>query len=76
MIEPDINLQWFKSFLPIIFCVSIVSNAIMHFMNFSEQRYIAFLQIFAISLLCLVVAVISSKQARSIIQSRVLKRFP
>lgn len=75
MIEPDINLQWFKSFLPIIFCVSIVSNAIMHFMNFSEQRYIAFLQIFAISLLCLVVAVISSKQARSIIQSRVLKRF-
>ncbi|MDG6655997.1 hypothetical protein QCE30_13705, partial [Staphylococcus aureus] len=76
MIEPDINLQWFKSFLPIIFCVSIVSNAIMHFINFSEQRYIAFLQIFAISLLCLVVAVISSKQARSIIQSRVLKRFP
>lgn len=75
MIEPDINLQWFKSFLPIIFCVSIVSNAIMHFMNFSEQRYIAFLQICAISLLCLVVAVISSKQARSIIQSRVLKRF-
>ena len=75
MIEPDINLQWFKSFLPIIFCVSIVSNAIMHFMNFSEQRYIAFLQICAISLLCLVVAVISSKQVRSIIQSRVLKRF-
>lgn len=75
MIEPDINLQWFKSFLPIIFCVSIVSNAIMHFMNFSEQRYIAFLQICAISLMCLVTAVICSKQARSIIQSRVLKRF-
>ena len=75
MIEPEINLQWFKSFLPSIFCVSIVSYTIVHFMNLSEQRYIAFLQIFAISLLCLIVAVISSKQARSIIQSRVLKRF-
>ena len=75
MIEPEINLQWFKSFLPSIFCVTIVSYTIIHFMNFSEQRYIAFLQICAISLLCFVVAVISSKQARSIIQSRVLKRF-
>lgn len=75
MIEPDINWQWFKSFLPSICCVSIVSYALIYFISFSEQRYIAFMQICAISLMCLVVAVISSKQARSIIQLKVLKRF-
>lgn len=75
MIEPNINLQWFKSFLPSICCVSIVSYMLIYFMSFSEQRNIALLQIFAISLISLVAAVISSKQARSIIQSRVLKRF-
>ncbi|WP_228198890.1 oligosaccharide flippase family protein [Acinetobacter cumulans] len=68
MIEPDINLQWFKSFLPSICCVSIVSYTLIYFMSFSEQRYIAFLQICAIGLMCLVAAVISAKRVGSIIQ--------
>lgn len=75
MIEPNINLQWFKSFLPSICCVTIVSYMLIYFISFSERRNIAFLQIFAISLLSLIAAVISSKQARSIIQTRVLKKF-
>lgn len=75
MIEPNINLQWFKSFLPSICCVTIVSYMLIYFISFSEQRNIAFLQIFAISLISLVTAVICSKQARRIIQSRVLKKF-
>lgn len=75
MIEPNINLQWFKSFLPSICSVSITSYTLIYIMSFSGQRSIAFLQICAFSLMCLIVAVFSSKQARSIIQSRVLKRF-
>ena len=74
-IEPNVNLQWFKSFLPSICCVTIVSYMLVYFISFSEQRNIAFLQIFTISLISLIAAVISSKQARSIIQTRVLKKF-
>lgn len=74
-IEPNVNLQWFKSFLPSICCVTIVSYMLIYFISFSEQRNIAFLQIFTISLISLIAAVISSKQARSIIQTRVLKKF-
>ena len=74
-IEPNVNIQWFKSFLPSICCVTIVSYMLVYFISFSEQRNIAFLQIFTISLISLIAAVISSKQARSIIQTRVLKKF-
>ncbi len=75
VIEPNINLQWFKCFLPSLGSVAIVSCLIIHFMNFSEQRSIAFLQICFFSLVCLMVSLFSSKRVRSIIQSRALKRF-
>lgn len=75
MIEPNINLQWFKCFLPSVGSVAIVSYGLIHFMNFSEQRSIAFFQICFCGLGCLIVSLFSSKQARRIIQSRVLKRF-
>ena len=75
IIEPNINVQWFKCFLPSVASVAIVSYILIHFMNFSEQRSIAFLQICFFSLMCLIVSLVSSKQARKIIQLRVLKRF-
>lgn len=75
IIEPNINLQWFKCFLPIVGTLAIVSYALIHFMSFSEQRSVAFLQICFFSLVCLMASLLSSKKARSIIQSRVLKRF-
>lgn len=75
MIEPNINLQWFKSFLPSICCVSIVSYSLINFMSFSEQRGIVFLQICFFSLMCFIVSLISSKQVRNIIRSKILKRF-
>jgi len=75
IIEPNINFQWFKCFLPSVGSTTIVSYAFIHFMNFSELRSIAFLQICFFSLVCLMVSLLSSKKARSIIQLRVLKRF-
>lgn len=75
IIEPNINLPWFKSFLPSVGSVIILSYVLIHFIDFSEQRWIAVLQICFFSLVCLMVSLLSSKQARSIIQSRVLKRF-
>lgn len=75
IIEPNINLQWFKCFLPSVGSIAIVSYALIYFMNFSEQRSVAFLQICFFSLVCFIVSLLSSKQARNIIQSRVLKRF-
>ncbi|RZG87010.1 polysaccharide biosynthesis protein [Acinetobacter sp. WCHAc060033] len=75
IIEPNINLKWFKCFLPSVGSVAIASYTLIHFIDFSEQRSIAFLQICFFSLVCLMASLLSSKQARSIIQSRVLKRF-
>ncbi|WP_410568571.1 oligosaccharide flippase family protein [Acinetobacter sp. H1(2024)] len=75
MIEPNINLKWFKSFIPSVASTGMISYLLIHFMSFSEQRNIAFLQICFFSLICLIVSLLSSKQTRLIIHSRVLKRF-
>lgn len=75
VVEPGINLRWFKAFLPSISYVSVICYLLFHFISFSEQRNVAFLQIIFISLVCLIVAIISSRQFRSKIQSKVLKRL-
>ena len=74
MIEPNINSEWFKSFLPNVCNVSVVAFIFFYFMNFSEQRDIIFLQIILISLVCLVISGLSSKKIREWLQSKVLKR--
>lgn len=74
VIEPNINLQWFKAFLPSIGSVTVVAFALFHFIGFSEKRDIAFLQICIFSVLCLIVAILSSKQVRNMLQSKLLKR--
>lgn len=74
VIEPNINLQWFKAFLPCIGSVTLISFVLMHFIGFSEQRDIAFLQICTFSVLCLIVAILSSKQVRKMIQFKLSKR--
>ncbi|WP_287909473.1 oligosaccharide flippase family protein [Acinetobacter sp.] len=74
VVEPNINLLWFKAFLPSIGSVSVVAFVLFHFIGFSEQRFIAFLQICIFSVLCLIVAILSSKEVRNMVQSKVLKR--
>ena len=74
VIEPKINAKWFKSFLPNIVNVSVVAFLLFYFVNFSNRRDIAFLQIILISLICLVISGISSKKIRDLIQVKILKR--
>lgn len=74
MIEPHINVQWFKSFLPSVCSTAIVAWFLIYFISFSEHRMIAFIQILIFSFACLMVSLLSSKKSRSIILSRVLKR--
>lgn len=75
VIEPNINLLWFKAFLPCIGSASIVAYILFHFIGFSEQRNIAFLQICLISMISLIGAILSSEQVRNIVKSKVLKRL-
>lgn len=75
VIEPRINLQWFKAFLPSICSVSLLCGVVMYSLSFSQQRGIALLQIVLVSLICLMVAALSSKQVRNKVQSKLLEKF-
>ena len=72
-IEPDLNIRWYRAFLPSILSVSCIVFPISYFMSFSEQRLITFLQISVISLACLAISVFSSDRFRAIIKSKVIK---
>ncbi|WP_111885183.1 oligosaccharide flippase family protein [Acinetobacter sp. CFCC 11171] len=74
VIEPNINLEWFKAFLPCIGSVTFMALVVFHFIDFSEKRDIAFLQICIFSMLCLIVSILSSKQVRKMIQFKLSKR--
>lgn len=74
VIEPKINVQWFRSFLPTIFYVLVTLSIPFYSINFSDDRVIAFLQISWISLLCLTISILSSKKIRDMVKSKVLKR--
>jgi O-antigen/teichoic acid export membrane protein len=75
IIEPGINLQWFKAFLPSVCSVSLLCGVVMSCISFSQQRGIALLQIILASLICLVVAVLSSRRVRGKVQSKLLEKF-
>ncbi len=72
-LEPDLNVRWYASFLPSSLGVLCFIFLISYFIIFSEQRFIAFLQISLISLISLIIAIIFSDKARSIIKSKFLK---
>ena len=75
IIEPHINLQWFKAFLPSVCSVSLLCGVVIYSLSFSQQRGIALLQIVLVSLICLMVAALSSKQVRNKVQSKLLEKF-
>ena len=75
VIEPRINLQWFKAFLPSVCSVSLLCGVVMYSVSFSQQRGVALLQIVLVSLICLMVAALGSKQVRSKAQSKLLEKF-
>lgn len=75
IIEPHINLQWFKAFLPSVCSVSFLCGVVMYCVSFSQQRGVALFQIVLVSLICLMVAALSSKQVRNKVQSKLLEKF-
>ena len=75
IIEPHINLQWFKAFLPSVCSVSLLCSVVIYSLSFSQQRGVALLQIVLVSLICLMVAALSSKQVRNKVQSKLLEKF-
>lgn len=75
IIEPQINLQWFKAFLPSVCSVSLLCSVVMYCVSFSQQRGVALFQIVLVSLICLMVAALSSKQVRNKVQSKLLEKF-
>lgn len=73
-IEPNINIQWFKAFVPSLINVSVTAFVFTYFFIFSDHRIIALLQIMLISGISLVVAILSSHSIRSFIKLKILKR--
>ena len=73
-IEPGINTQWYRDFLPSVILSSSVASIISYFLIFSENRFFALLQITLISVLCLIVAAIASDKVRSSLKLKLLKR--
>lgn len=74
-IEPDITVMWFRSFLPSIMSASLILCLMSYFITFSEQRFLAFVQISFISLICLFFSAICSDKVKSIIKSKKLKGY-
>lgn len=72
-IEPNINIQWYRAFLPSMIASSCMAYIIPYFIKFSEDRFLALLQIILISIICLITAAIASEKMRSILKSKFLK---
>lgn len=72
-IEPNINTIWFKSFLPSMFSVSIFSYFIHECFLFSNDRFVALIQICLVSVMSLIIAIISIRPYRKKIIAKFLR---
>jgi len=72
-IEPGINLLWYQSFLPCVVSVSLLLYLMLYFINFSDQRFFAFLQIILVSLISLFFSIIFSNKLKRILKVKIMK---
>lgn len=75
VIEPNINIKWFKSFLPNILNVSLILVFLFYIIDFSTKRDVVFFQITLISVCCLIISCLSSKKVRNLVHSNIVKRI-
>lgn len=73
-IEPDLNIRWFKSFLPTLISVLVFTLIIHYFLKFSDERLMAFFQILIVGFCSLIVSIISSNTFRKKIITKFYKR--
>lgn len=73
-IEPAINLEWFKSFLPSLISVSLFVLLASKWVDHSGDRLAILLKIIVISVLSIVIAMLSSVRVLNILKLRFVKR--
>lgn len=74
-IEPNINLLWFKSFLPSLITVSIFMLLTTRLIEYSGNRPIIVLKIIVVSILSTLIAMISSTKVRTIFKQRFIEKM-
>lgn len=73
-IEPNINLAWFKSFLPSLISVSLFVLLVSKWVDHSGDRLTILLKIIVISVLSIMIAMLSSVRVLNILKLRFIKR--
>ncbi|WP_201527695.1 oligosaccharide flippase family protein [Psychrobacter frigidicola] len=74
-IEPNINLLWFKTFLPSLATVSIFMLLTTRWIEYSGDRPIILLKIILVSVCSVLIAMMSSIRVLNILKSRFPKRL-
>jgi O-antigen/teichoic acid export membrane protein len=74
-IEPNINIQWFKSFVPSLISVSIFIALVGRWVEMSDARYITGIKVTLISMCSILVSVLSSSRVLSMLKHKFLKRI-
>ena len=73
-IEPNINVAWFKSFLPSLISVSLFVLLASKWVDHSGDRLTILLKIIVISVLSIIIAMLSSVRVLNILKLRFVKR--
>lgn len=73
-IEPNINLLWFKSFLPSLLAVSLFMLLMVNWVEYSDDRLIILFKITLISISSMLIAIFSSIRVLNILKAKILKR--
>ena len=73
-IEPNINILWFKTFLPSLVTVSIFILLTTIYIEYSGTRPIILLKIIVVSMCSIFIAMLSSVRVINIFKARFLKR--
>ena len=73
-IEPNINVAWFKSFLPSLISVSLFVILVSKWVDNSGDRLTILLKIIVISVLSIMIAMLSSTRVLNILKLRFVKR--
>lgn len=72
-IESDITFIWYRSFLPSVLSASLIVCLMSYLITFSEQRFLAFLQISLIGFISLLFSAMCSDKVRDIVKSKIFK---
>lgn len=70
-IEPGINIQWFKSFLPSLMTVYLFMAITSNWLSLADSRILIIFKILILSSLSIVISLISSQRIMSILRNKI-----